>query len=317
MRAFVFPGQGSQFIGMGKDLAESFPSARDTFQEIDEALGQNLFKLMTEGAESDLNLTENTQPALMAVSMAVVNVLTREGKIQLTKTVNFVAGHSLGEYSALTAVGALELAQTAKLLKLRGQAMQKAVPLGIGAMAAILGLDLPDVQDVARQASGQNGSKEVCESANDNSPGQVVVSGHAGAVAIAMDLASAKGAKRAIALPVSAPFHCTLMAPAAQQMSYALADTNIRPPVVPVVSNVTAKGVTEPHEIRRLLVDQITGMVRWRESVTWMKDQGVTEMIELGAGKVLSGLIKRIEKDVVTDSVGTPEQIEELIKRLS
>jgi [acyl-carrier-protein] S-malonyltransferase len=316
MRAFVFPGQGSQFIGMGKDLAESFRSARETFQEVDDALGQNLFKLMTEGAESDLNLTENTQPALMAVSMAVVNVLTREGKIQMSQAVNFVAGHSLGEYSALTAAGALELAQTAKLLKLRGQAMQKAVPVGIGAMAAILGLDLPDVQALAKEASGQNGSKEICESANDNSPGQIVVSGHAGAVALAMDLASARGAKRAIALPVSAPFHCTLMAPAAQQMSYALADTNIRPPVVPVVSNVTAKGVTEPHEIRRLLVDQITGMVRWRESVSWMKEQGVDEMIELGAGKVLSGLIKRIEKDVATDSISTPEQIEALIAKL-
>jgi [acyl-carrier-protein] S-malonyltransferase len=316
MKAFVFPGQGSQFIGMGKDLAEAFPDARATFQEVDDALGQNLFKLMTEGDPADLNLTENTQPALMAVSMAVVNVITRQGGIQIGKAVKFVAGHSLGEYSALTAVGALELSRTAKLLRTRGQAMQKAVPVGVGSMAAILGLEIPDVESVVKEAQSQSGNKQICEMANDNSMGQIVVSGHKGAVALAIDLATAKGAKRAIELPVSAPFHCTLMAPAAHQMSYALADTNIRPPVVPVVSNVTARGVTEPHEIRRLLVDQITGMVRWRESVTWMKEQGVTEMIELGAGKVLAGLIKRIEKDVATDSVGTPEQIEALIKKL-
>ncbi len=316
MRAFVFPGQGSQFIGMGKDLADAFPDARSTFEEVNDALGQDLFKLMTSGSEADLNLTENTQPALMAVSLAIANVITRQGGIQLSKAVKFVAGHSLGEYSALTAAGSLELSQTAKLLRLRGQAMQRAVPVGVGSMAAILGLDMPDVADVVKAAAEQAGVKQVVESANDNSAGQVVISGHKGAVAIAMELASAKGAKRAIELPVSAPFHCTLMAPAAHQMSYALADSNIRPPVVPVVSNVTAQGVNEPHEIRRLLVDQITGMVRWRESVTWMKEQGVTEMIELGAGKVLSGLIRRIEKDVATESVGTPDQIEALIKKL-
>ena len=316
MRAFVFPGQGSQFIGMGKDLAEAFPDARETFDEVNEALGQDLYKLMTEGSEADLNLTENTQPALMAISMAVSNVITRQGGIQLTKAINFVAGHSLGEYSALTAAGSFELAHTAKLLRLRGQAMQKAVPVGIGSMAAILGLEMPDVDALVKAASAQAGIKQVCESANDNSPGQIVVSGHKGAVAIAMEMATAKGAKRAIELPVSAPFHCTLMAPAAQKMSYALADATIRPPVVPCVSNVTAQGVTEPHEIRRLLVDQITGMVRWRESVLWMKEQGVTEMIELGAGKVLSGLIRRIDKDIATESVGTPEQVEALIKKL-
>lgn len=317
MRAFVFPGQGSQFIGMGRDLAEAFPAARETFEEVDDALGQKLYKLMTEGNEADLNLTENTQPALMAVSMAIINVLTREGKIQLGQKINFVAGHSLGEYSALTAVGALDLPKTAKLLKLRGQAMQKAVPVGIGAMAAILGLDLPDVQLLVKDATAKALNKEVVESANDNSSGQIVISGHKGAVAIAIEMAPERGAKKAIALPVSAPFHSTLMAPAAQTMSQALADTNIRPPIVPVISNVTAKAVSEPHEIRRLLVDQITGMVRWRESVTFMKEQGVEEMIEIGAGKVLAGLIKRIEKDVACESVGTPEQVEALIKKLS
>lgn len=317
MRAFIFPGQGSQFIGMGKDLAEAFPEARATFQEVDDAIKQNLFKLMTEGSESDLNLTENTQPALMAVSVAIANIITRQGGIQMGKAIKYVAGHSLGEYSALTAAGSIELSKTAQLLKLRGQAMQRAVPVGEGSMAAILGLDLPDVQALTKEASKQAGAKKVCESANDNSPGQVVVSGHKGAVALAIELASAKGAKRVIELPVSAPFHCTLMAPAAHQMSYALADTIIRPPVVPVVSNVTARAVSEPHEIRRLLVDQITSMVRWRESVEWMKTEGVTEMIELGAGKVLSGLVKRIDKDIQTESIGTPEQIEALIKRLN
>ncbi|PZP55996.1 MAG: [acyl-carrier-protein] S-malonyltransferase [Micavibrio aeruginosavorus] len=316
MRAFVFPGQGSQFIGMGKDLAEAFPAARETFEEVDDALGQKLFQLMTQGEEADLNLTENTQPALMAVSMAIINVLTREGKIQLGQKINFVAGHSLGEYSALTAVGALDLPKTAKLLKLRGQAMQKAVPVGIGAMAAILGLDLPDVQLLVKDATAKAQNKEVVESANDNSSGQIVISGHKGAVAIAIEMAPERGAKKAIALPVSAPFHSTLMAPAAQTMSQALADTNIRPPIVPVISNVTAKAVSEPHLIRQLLVDQITGMVRWRESVSYMKEQGVEEMIEIGAGKVLAGLIKRIEKDVACESVGTPEQVEALIKKL-
>ena len=316
MRAFVFPGQGSQFIGMGKDLAEAFPEAKETFQEVDDALNQKLFTLMTEGTEADLNLTENTQPALMAVSMAIINVLTRQGKMQIGNTIKFAAGHSLGEYSALTAVGALDLPKTAKLLKLRGQAMQKAVPVGVGAMAAILGLDLPDVQTLAKDATAQMGGKEVCECANDNSSGQVVISGTAGAVALAISMAPEKGAKKAISLPVSAPFHCTLMAPAAQTMSYALADTNIRPPIVPIISNVTAAAVSEPHLIRRLLVDQITGIVRWRESVSYMKEQGVTEMIEIGAGKVLVGLIKRIEKDVACESICTPEQVENLMKKL-
>lgn len=311
-RAFIFPGQGSQFIGMGKDLAESFPEAKQTFQEVDDALGQDLSKIMFEGEESDLNLTENTQPALMAVSMAVVNVLRKQGGVRFGDACSFMAGHSLGEYSALTAAGSIDLATTAKLLKKRGQAMQKAVPVGEGSMAAILGMDLPDVQNIAKQAS----NAEVCEAANDNSVGQVVVSGHKGAVETAVNLATEGGAKKAVILPVSAPFHCSLMAPAAQAMSYALADTDIRPPCVPVVANVTAKGESEPSDIRRLLVDQITGMVRWRESVLWMKGEGVDEMIELGAGKVLAGLVKRIERDIATDSVGTPEQIESLIEKL-
>lgn len=311
-RAFIFPGQGSQFIGMGKDLSAAFPAAKQTFAEIDDALGQNLSSLMFDGAESDLNLTENTQPALMAVSMAVVNTLKAHG-VKMDTACAFMAGHSLGEYSALTAAGALELRDCAKLLKLRGQAMQKAVPVGQGSMAAILGLDFGDVKDIAKRANETG----ICEAANDNSIGQVVVSGSVAGVQAAVDLATAAGAKRAVILPVSAPFHCSLMAPAAQTMSTALADTNFRPPVVPIVANVTAKGESDPSDLRRLLVDQITGMVRWRESVLWMGENGVTEMVELGAGKVLAGLVKRINKDITCDSVGTPEQVEELIKKLS
>ena len=317
-KAFIFPGQGSQFIGMGKDLAESFPKAKETFQEVDDALGQNLSALMFDGDEADLNLTENTQPALMAVSMAVVNILKENG-IKLEEACAFVAGHSLGEYSALTAAGTLEIADTARLLKIRGQAMQKAVPVGVGSMAAILGLDFEDVKNIANQASqkaSEQGADNVCDAANDNSVGQVVVSGHKAAVQIAVDLATEAGAKRAVILPVSAPFHCALMAPAAQKMAHALADANFRPPVVSVVANVTAQGESDPNDLRRLLVDQITGMVRWRESVLWMGENNVTEMVELGAGKVLSGLIRRINKDIACTSVGTPEQVEELIKKL-
>lgn len=315
-RAFIFPGQGSQFVGMGKDLADAFVEARDVFQEVDDILSQKLSKLMFEGPDTDLNLTENTQPALMAVSLAVAKILRKQGGIKFENVCGFMAGHSLGEYSALTTAGALELATTAKLLKTRGKAMQKAVPVGVGAMAAILGLDLPDVLEVTKKATTGSNKEVVCQAANDNSQGQVVVSGHSAAVQLAIDYATEAGAKKAILLPVSAPFHCSLMAPAAQEMAYALADTNIRPPFVPIVSNVTAKGVTEPADIRRLLVDQITGMVRWRESVQWMKEQGVTEMVELGAGKVLSGLVKRIDKDIACESVGTPEQIDQLIERL-
>lgn len=312
-RAFIFPGQGSQFPGMGKDLAEAYPEARLVFEEVDEALGQHLSKLMFEGDETDLNLTENTQPALMAVSLAVVKVLAGQGGVRLADISAYMAGHSLGEYSALTAAGALEIADTARLLKLRGQAMQQAVPVGAGAMAAILGLEFDDVKDIAARAS----SDEVCQAANDNSPGQVVVSGHKNAVEAAIALAQEAGAKKAVALPVSAPFHCTLMAPAAQKMAQALADTNIRIPAVPIVANVTARATQDPAEIRRLLVDQITGVVRWRESVLWMKEQGVSAMAELGAGKVLTGLVRRIDKDIETGFAGTPEQIEALVEQMN
>lgn len=312
-RAFIFPGQGSQYVGMGKILHETFPDARAVFEEVDESLGQNLSRLMFEGPESDLNLTENTQPALMAVSMAVMAVLEKQGGLKLAQKASFVAGHSLGEYAALTAAGTLKLSDTAKLLKLRGQAMQKAVPLGQGSMAAILGLSLEDVQAIAAAASNH----EICEAANDNSVGQVVVSGHKAAVAAAMQLAQEKGAKRAIELPVSAPFHCRLMAPAAEIMREALAASGFAPPAVPVVCNVTAQAESDPARLRALLVDQITGMVRWRESVIWMRAQGVSEMIEIGAGKVLAGLVKRIEKDVACESVETPEQVDALIKKLA
>lgn len=311
-RAFIFPGQGSQFPGMGKDLAEAFPEARHVFEEVDDALGQKLSKIIFEGPESDLNLTENTQPALMAVSMAVMAVLAKQGGVRLDQCAAFAAGHSLGEYSALTAAGTFDIATTARLLKLRGQSMQKAVPVGMGAMAAILGLDFEDVKAIAAAAS----NAEICEAANDNSPGQVVVSGHKGAVEAAIALATERGAKRALLLPVSAPFHCRLMQPAADAMADALGKTDLKAPVVPVVANVTASAVTDPAQIRNLLVEQITGVVRWRESVSWMKQQGVSEMIEIGAGKVLAGLVKRIEGDVAASSVATPQQIEELIAKL-
>ena len=309
MKAFVFPGQGSQFVGMGKDLAEAFPVARAVFEEVDDALGQHLSKMMFEGPDTDLNLTENTQPALMAVSVAVARVL-QEAKPDLLTTAHgkFVAGHSLGEYSALTAAGAFNLSDAARLLKLRGQSMQKAVPVGVGAMAAILGLELPDVTEIVKAATG---STEIVSSANDNSYGQVVVSGHKAAVEKAVALATEKGAKRAILLPVSAPFHCALMQPAADAMQAALADTAINAPSLPLVANVIASETTDPAQIRQLLVEQVTGMVRWRESVLYMKTQGVTETIELGAGKVLSGLTKRIDGDMTGRAVGTPKDIED------
>jgi [acyl-carrier-protein] S-malonyltransferase len=312
-RSFLFPGQGSQYIGMGKDLAESFVEAREVFQEVDESLAQNLSRIMFDGPESDLNLTENTQPALMAVSVAVVKILEKQGGIDFSKAASFMAGHSLGEYSALTAAGSFSISDCAKLLKLRGQSMQKAVPVGLGSMAAILGPSFEEVVAIAKDAA----QGQICEAANDNSAGQVVVSGHKDAIGRAIAIAAERGAKRAIELPVSAPFHCALMQPAADVMAEALAATNIKAPIVPVVSNVTAQAVSDPAQIRDLLVKQITGMVRWRESVIWMKEQGVAEMIELGAGKVLSGLVRRIEKDVACESVGTPEQIAALIAKLS
>jgi [acyl-carrier-protein] S-malonyltransferase len=311
--AFIFPGQGSQFIGMGKDLAEAFTEARETFQAVDDALGFDLSGLMFDGEAESLNMTENTQPALMAVSMAVVNVLKGQGGLDLSEKASFMAGHSLGEYAALTAAGALELSDTAKLLRLRGQAMQRAVPVGEGAMAALLGLENDVVDEISKEASDTG----ICEIANDNSPGQIVVSGQVAAVEAAAALAKEKGAKRAVILPVSAPFHCSLMNPAAEEMAAALAETNVQVPSIPVVANVTAKGVTDPSEIRDLLIQQITGRVRWSESVVWMGEQGVTEMAELGAGKVLSGLVRRINKEIACDSVGTPEQVEALIQKLS
>lgn len=310
-RAFVFPGQGSQTVGMGKALYDSFPEARVVFDIVDDALNRKLSNTTFNGPEAELSLTENTQPALMAVSMAVVRVLEAQG-IQIADTCAYVAGHSLGEYSALTAAGTLQIADTAKLLKLRGESMQKAVPVGVGAMAAVLGLNMPDVQAIASEAAGA----EVCAAANDNSDGQVVVSGHKAAVERAVALASERGAKRAVMLPVSAPFHCALMAPAAEAMRGALEQTAFARPSVPVVTNITAQAETDPEKLRALLVDQITGTVRWRESVLWMAAQGVTEIVELGAGKVLSGLARRIDKNIVCRSVETPEDLRAFVDSL-
>lgn len=308
--AFVFPGQGSQAVGMGQALAEAFPVARHTFEEVDDALGQGLSKLMLAGPEEELRLTANAQPALMAVSMAVVRVLESEGNWRLADKAAFVAGHSLGEYSALAAAGSLRLADAARLLRRRGQAMQEAVPVGEGAMAALLGLDLEAAQAVAAEAA-QGG--EVCAAANDNAPGQVVISGHTAAVERACEIAKSKGAKRAVLLPVSAPFHCSLMAPAAEVMAEALAGVEVAMPAVPLVANVTASHLSDPEEIRRKLVEQVTGMVRWRECVGYMAGQGVETVIELGAGKVLSGLTKRIDRALAAHSVETPQEVEAVL----
>ncbi len=311
-RAFVFPGQGSQAVGMGRELAEAFPVARQLFQEVDDALSQKLSVLMFEGPEDQLTLTENAQPALMAVSMAVVRVLEAEGKLDLAKAAAFVAGHSLGEYSALAAAGTFSVADTARLLKIRGQAMQKAVPVGVGAMAALLGSELEQAKEIAALAA----EGEVCEAANDNGGSQVVLSGHKSAVDRAIKIAAEKGIKRAIPLPVSAPFHCALMQPAADAMEEALAKVDMQAPRVPLVANVTAAKVTDPAAIRDLLVRQVTGTVRWRESVLFMKAEGVTSLVELGSGKVLGGLAKRIDKELSGSSVGTPADIEAFLKSL-
>ena len=302
-RAFVFPGQGAQTIGMGQALADAYPAARAGFQEGDDALGESLSTLVHEGDIADLTLTQNAQPALMATSMAALAALEAEGLGMAH--VSFVAGHSLGEYSALCAAGSISLADTARLLRTRGLAMQKAVPVGVGAMAAVLGLDFAAVTAVAQEAAGD----EICQAANDNDPAQIVVSGHRGAVERAIEIAKAKGAKRALLLPVSAPFHCALMAPAAAAMAEALAGVAIRDPKVPLVANVRAQAVTDADEIRALLVAQVTGSVRWRESVEWMVGAGVTEFWEVGAGKALSGMIKRIERGAGLRAIGTPEDI--------
>lgn len=309
--ALVFPGQGSQKVGMGRAFFDNFAEAKEVFHEVDEALKQHLSRLMFEGPESDLTLTENAQPAIMAASLAALKVLQKETGFDIKKQVALVAGHSLGEYSALCAAQVFSLADTARLLKLRGQSMQKAVPAGEGTMAAILGLEMEAVEALAEEASA---SGEVCDVANDNSPGQIVISGSRSGIEQAIVLATARGAKRALELNVSAPFHCSLMQPAAIAMKEALAATPMQAPLVPLVANVTASATSDVEAIRAWLVAQVTGRVRWRESVSYMKAQGITRMIEIGEGKVLCGLIKRIEKDMETLAVGAPEDIESLVK---
>lgn len=312
--AFVFPGQGSQAVGMGKALAEAFPQARAVFDEVDAALSQKLSALMFEGPEAELTLTANAQPALMAVSIAVLRVLEAEAGLNLAREAKFVAGHSLGEYSALAAAGAFSLSDAARLLRIRGDAMQKAVPPGEGAMAALLGLELADAREVCARAAAETGL--VCQVANDNGGGQVVSSGAKAAVERSIELAKEKGAKRGILLPVSAPFHCALMAPAAQAMAQALAQVEIRAPVVPLVANVLAAPVTDPAEIRARLVEQVTGSVRWAESVAFMAAQGVESFYEVGAGKVLSGLVKRIAPNAVGTPLGAPADVDAFKQRM-
>ncbi len=311
-RAFVFPGQGSQAPGMGQALAAAFPAARRLFDEIDEALSQPLSRLMFEGPEEELMLTENAQPALLAASLAVMRVLESEAGFDLARQAAYVAGHSLGEYSALAAAGALSVAEAARLVKRRGQAMQKAVPVGEGAMAALFGLEI----DAARAVATAAAQGQVCDLANDNSPGQIVVSGHRGAVERAVVLAAKEGARRSIMLPVSAPFHCSLMRPAAEIMEEALARTVLEAPLVPLVANVAAAATSDPEEIKELLVEQATQMVRWRETVLLFAANEVEEVVEIGAGRVLAGLVKRIDRTLSTLSVGTPADVEALVRRL-
>ena len=308
--AFVFPGQGAQAVGMGKALAEAYPASAAVFEEVDEALGEKLSGLIWDGPIETLTLTANAQPALMATSLAAMRALEAEG-VSIADA-SYVAGHSLGEYSALTAAGAFTVGDAAKLLRVRGEAMQEATPAGVGAMAALLGLDFATATAVAEEAA----QGEVCQAANDNDPGQVVVSGHKAAVERAVELAKGKGAKRAVLLPVSAPFHCALMAPAAERMAQALSEVEIREPAAPVVSNVRASGVGDPQLIRNLLVEQITGSVRWRESVEWMASRGVAGLAEIGAGKALSGMARRIDRSLTCVAVGGPDDIAKAVEAI-
>ena len=311
-RAFVFPGQGSQTVGMGKELADAFPAAKAVFNEVDDTLGQNLSSIMFKGPDEDLVLTENTQPALLACSIAVLRVLESEGGFKIADHGQFVAGHSLGEYSALCAAGTFSLSDAVKLVKIRGKAMQIAVPLGEGAMAALLGLEALDAEAVAEEAA----QGDVCDFANDNASGQVVVSGATAAVERALVIAKEHGAKRALLLPVSAPFHCAMMQPAADVMAGALGDTQMNDPIIPLIANVTAQEVTTANEARELLIKQVCGRVRWREGALYMKSQGVSELVEIGHGKVLSGMAKRIDKELSGLAIGSAETIEEFLKTL-
>lgn len=310
--AFIFPGQGSQTIGMGRELAEGFASAREVFEEVDDSLNQKLSALMWSGAEDDLKLTENAQPAIMAVSMAVIRVLQAEGKLNLAEKVRFMAGHSLGEYSALCAAGAISLSDAARLLKTRGQAMQAAVPVGVGGMAALLGVDMEQAQKISAEAA----QGEVCVAANDNAPGQVVISGHLAAIDRALALAAEQGFKRSVKLPVSAPFHCPLMEPAARVMATELAKVTINSPLMPIVANVTATAVQSPAEIRSLLVEQICGSVRWRESMLWLQQNEIEQVFECGAGKALAGMMKRIAPDMKAASMSTPQDIDTILNTI-
>ena len=311
-RAFVYPGQGSQAVGMGQELASAFAVAKQLFEEVDEALGQPLTKLMFEGPEEELTLTANAQPALMAVSLAIMRILESEGGLAIGDTAKFVAGHSLGEYSALTAAKAFGVTEAARILKIRGTAMQEAVPVGEGTMAALMGVEM----DVAEEIAAEAAQGEICTAANDNASGQIVLSGATAAIERALEIATDKGAKRSILLPVSAPFHCAMMAPAADVMADELAALLIDEPIIPVVANVTADAQSAPDEIRRLLVEQVTARVRWRESVLFMKENGVDTLVEIGTGKVLTGLTRRIDRDLNGVSIQTPEDIEEFLKTL-